>query len=101
MKVTLKKVAEYASERETDTKNQVINAAFAIFVVLFVCTILFVGDFTGFLYGIVPEEICVFILVLAYGSAAALFASYLKVRLFREKPSPEPERVVVATVFLF
>lgn len=97
-KATLKKVAEYATERETDTTHQVINVAFAIFMVLFVCTILFVGDFTGFLHGIVPEEICVFILVLVYGSAAALFISYLKVRLFREKPSTEPERVVVATV---
>lgn len=97
-KATLKKVAEYATERETGTKHQVINIALAVFAVLFVCTILFVGDFTGFLYGIVLEEICVFILVLAYGSAAALFVSYLKVRLFREKPSVEPERVVVATI---
>ena len=65
---------------------------------MFVCTILFIGDFTGFLYGIVPEEMCNSILVLVYGAAAAFFVSYLKVRLFREKLSKESERTVVATV---
>lgn len=95
---TLKKVAAYATEKEKGTQFKVINAALGIFITLFVCTVLFVGDVTGLLYGIVPEEICNFILVLVYGSAAAFFVSYLKVRLFREKLSKEPEKTVAATV---
>lgn len=97
-KDTLKKVAHYATEVEKRTQSKVVYAALVISIALFVCTILFADETAGFLYGIVPEKICNMILTLVYGSAGALFISYLKVRWTLEKPSNEPEKSVIATV---
>ena len=95
---TLKKVAEYATKKEKGTHNKIVYAALGITVVLFVCTILFVGEFTGFLYGIVPEEICNSFLTVVYAIALYLLIFYLRVHMWMEKPSNEPEKSVVATV---
>lgn len=97
-KDTLKKVAQYATEGERKTQSKVVNAALGISVALFICTFLFVGDFKGLLYGIIPAEICDFLMVLVYGTASCLLIFYLRIRWFLEKPSEEPERTVAATV---
>lgn len=97
-KDALKMMASYADKKKTGATNQIVYTAFGILTVLFVCSFLFIGDFSGLLYGIIPEEICSFILLLVYGSAAALMISFLKVRPFREKPSEEPEKSITATV---
>ena len=97
-KDTLKKVAAYATEGEKRTQSKVVTTALVISITLFVCTVLFADERAGLLYGIVPEEICRFILMLVYSSAAALLVAYLRVRWFLEKPSTEPEKTVAATV---
>ena len=97
-KDTLKKVAAYATEGEKRAQSKVVYWALGISVALFVCTILFAGETTGVLYGIVPEEVCRFILMLVYVAAAGLLVMYLRVRWFMEKPSAEPEKTVMATV---
>ena len=97
-KDTLKKVAAYATEGERKTQSKVVASALIITLALLITTLLFADGREGLLYGIVPEEICHFLLLLAYGSAAALLLSYLRVRWFLEKPSIEPEKSVTATV---
>lgn len=97
-KDTLTKMAAYADKKKAGATSQIIYTVFGIILALFACTVLFIGDFNGILYGIIPEEVCSFILLMAYGSAAALMISYLKVRPFREKPSEEPEKTIVAAV---
>ena len=74
---TLEKVAAYATEGEKRAQSKVVIAALVVSIALFVCTVLFGDETAGLLYGIVPEEICSFILILVYGSAAALLVSYL------------------------
>lgn len=97
-KDTLKKVAAYATEGERKNQFKLATAALVMLIVLYACTVLFGDDTPGLLYGIVPEEICGFILTLVYLSAAALVTSYLRVRWTLEKPSNAPEISVMATV---
>ena len=97
-KDTIKKVAAYATEKEKGTQSKVVYAALGISIALFVCTILFANERAGLLYGIVPTEICDFILMLVYISAAGLLVSYLKVRWWSEKTTDEPKKSVVATI---
>ena len=97
-KDTLKKVAEYATEGEKKAQFKLVNTALIVTIIVLVCTILFGGQFTGVLYGIVPVEICDFILMLVYIAAAGLLVMYLRVRWFMEEPTTEPERTVGATV---
>ena len=97
-KDTLKKVAAYATEGEKRSQSKIVSTTCVVSIVLLLCTVLFSDERAGLLYGIVPEVLCNFILVLVYGAAAALFISYLRVRWSLEKPAPEPEKTVVATV---
>ena len=97
-KDTLLKVAEYATEGEKKTQSRVVYTALGVSIALFVCTILFAGESTGLLYGIVPEKLCEFILILVYGTALCLLIFWLRVRWFWEKPTKEPQRAVKATV---
>jgi len=97
-KDTLKKVAAYAAEGERKQNSKVVYWALVMSITLFACTILFAGEGTGLLYGIVPEEICRAILALVYVAAAGLLVMYLRVRWFLEKPSADPEKTVAAAV---
>lgn len=97
-KDTLKKVAAYASEGERRTQSKVVYTALGICITLFVCTVLFAGDWAGVLYGIVPESICDIVLSLVYMTAACLLISYLRVFWAMEKPTAEPEKSVMAAV---
>ena len=97
-KDTLKKVAAYATEGEKRSQSKVVYTALGVCAALFVSTILFSGETTGLLYGIVPEEICDFLLILVYGVAACLLIFYLRVRWFWEKPSREAEKSVAAAI---
>ena len=97
-KDTLLKVAQYATEGEKRTQSRVVTTALVVSIALFVCTILFAGESTGLLYGIVSEEICQIILIFVYGTALCLLIFWLRVRWFWEKPTKEPQRSVKATV---
>ena len=97
-KDTLLKVADYATQGEKRSQSRVVYAALGLSIALFVSTILFSGEWTGLLYGIIPEDICRFILVIVYVTAFGLLIAYMRVRCFLEKPSDEPERTVAATV---
>ena len=97
-KDTLIKVAEYASEKEKRTQFKAVYIALGVCILLMVCAVLFIGETKGLLYGIVPEEICDLILIFVSGSAFFLLTSYLRVRIWKEKPSNEPERTTGATV---
>ena len=97
-KDTLKKVAVYATEGERRNQFKLATAALVMLIVLYACTVLFGDGTPGLLYGIVPEEICRLIFTLVYLSAAALVASYLKVRWTLEKPAAALETTVAATV---
>ena len=97
-KDTIKKVAEYATEKEKGTQSKVVYAALGISIALFVCTILFANERAGLLYGIVPTQLCDFILGLVYTCAAGLLVAYLRVRWWLEKPTNEPKKSVAATV---
>ena len=94
----LKKVAEYATEKERRERSQVGHIALGITILILVCTILFAGETRGVLYGIVPVPICNGILLCVYGGAVALLVSYLKAILWQEKPETQPEQAVQATV---
>lgn len=95
---TVKKVAEYATKKETGSKNKIVYTALGIAVALFVCTILFAGEFTGVLYGIIPAELCNYVLTIVYGLALCLVIFYFRVHMWMEKPSHEPEKSTIATV---
>lgn len=97
-KDTLKKVAAYATEQEKDAQSRVVYVALGLAIALFVSTLLFAGEWTGLVYGIVPEEICNVILIFVYGVAVCSLVFYLRVRWFWEKPAKEPEKSVMATV---
>ena len=97
-KDTLKKVAAYATEQEKETQTKVVHIALVTSIALFLCTVLFSDGNPGLLYGIVPEAVCGFIRILVYGTAACLLIFYLRVRLFLEKPSKEPQKAVAASV---
>lgn len=97
-KETLLKVAEYAAEGEKKTHTKVLYAALGVLSVVFVCTVLFSTEATGLLNGIVPGEVCYYIMAVVYGLAFMLLISYLRVLPFREKPSREPLKTSAATV---
>lgn len=95
---TLKLVAAYAATEQKKAKSKLAHYALGICGLLLICTVLFVGETKGLLYGIVPTDICHSVLFTVYVLAAALAVSYLKVHWFLEKPSPEPEKTTRATV---
>lgn len=95
---TIRKVADYATEKESRKQSRVVYGALGISVSLFVCTVLFADGRAGLLYGIVPEEVCTVILAAVYMAAGGLLVAWLRVRWFLEKPTDEPERTAAATV---
>ena len=97
-KDTLKEVAAYATEQEKETQAKVVHIALVTSIALFLCTVLFSDGNPGLLYGIVPEAVCSFVRILVYGTAACLLIFYLRVRMFLEKPSKEPQKAVAASV---
>lgn len=97
-KDTLLKVAQYAMEGEKKSQSRVVSTALGVSIALFISTILFAGESRGLLYGIVPEKLCEFILILVYGTALCLLIFWLRVRWFWEKPTKEPVKAVPATV---
>lgn len=97
-KDTLLKVAEYATEGHKKSHTKVLCLALGICVTLIICTILFAGEHTGLLYGIVPESVCNMIFGGVYLFSGVLLVAYLRVLPFREKPTQEPVRATQATV---
>lgn len=97
-KERLLKVAEYATEGEKQTQSKVVYVALGTSMALFLCTLLFSTEATGLLYGIVPEDVCCFIIAVVYGLAFFLLISYLRVIPFQEKPCWEPKISVEAIV---
>lgn len=97
-KETLLKVAEYAMEGEKQTQSKIVYIALAISAIVLICTVLFSTEATGLLYGIVPGDICYYIMAAVYGLAFFLLISYLRVLPFREKPSWDPKKSAEATV---
>ena len=97
-KDTLKKVAEYAAEKESKSQSKVLHIALGICITLIVCSILFSSDAPGLLCGIVPNDVCYYIMAVVYGLAFFLLIAYLRVLPFKEKPSSEPEKTIGATV---
>lgn len=95
---TLKKVVQYAAEKERVSCSKVVYLALGITVTILLCTFLFMGETKGLLYGIVPERVCNGIIRGAYVGAATLFVSYLKAYLWKEKPTEQTEQSVMATV---
>ena len=98
MKETLRKVAEYAAEGEKPNRSPVLYTALGVSVMLGVCTLLFSTGATGLLCGIIPENVCYYIMAVVYGLAFFLLLFYLRVLPFREKPASEPKKTVAATV---
>lgn len=96
-KDTLKKVAEYAAEKENKSQSKVLYIALGVCIVLIVCTVLF-STGPGLLCGIISESVCHHIVFVVYALALFLLIAYLRVLPFKEKPSNEPERTVAATV---
>lgn len=94
---TLKKAADYAAAQEQDGRSRVVYTALGVCVALILCTLLFIPR-PGLLYGIISEEACHLITVVAYGLAVFLLIAYLRVLPFLEKPEREPVRTVRATV---
>lgn len=97
-KDTLKKVAEYAAEKEKGTRSGTVYLALGICVSLLVCTLLFANGTAGLLYGIIPEPVCDHIRILVYGVSLCLLVSCLRGSLWQEKPAGEPLKSVAATV---
>ena len=97
-KDTLRKVAKYANEGNRRAQSRVLHTALGVCITLVVCALLFSSGHPGLLYGIVPETICNTIFGGVYLFSGVLLVAYLKVRPFREKPSPEPEKTLRATV---
>jgi transcriptional regulator with XRE-family HTH domain len=96
-KDTLKKVAEYAAEKESKSQSKVLHIALGVCIVLIVCTVLF-STGPGLLCGIISENVCLHIMTVIYGLALFLLVAYLRVLPFMEKPSSEPEKTIGATV---
>jgi hypothetical protein len=59
---------------------------------------LFSSEATGLLNGIIPNDVCYYIMAVVYGLAFFLLLFYIRVLPFREKPSLEQKIAVVATV---
>ena len=88
-KDTLKKVAAYACEGEKRANSNVMNAAVGICIALLIYVILYV-----FLSTMRTDLLPLFFAI----AVGCILVFYLKVRVFKEKPSTEPERSVQATV---
>ena len=88
-KDTLKKVAAYATEGEKKAQSKVMNTAVGICIAVLVYIVMFVFTYTG------RPELLTSLFCIG-GGCALIF--YLRIRLFTEKPSGEPERSVAATV---
>ncbi len=96
-KDTLKKVAEYATEKERGSQIRVLWTALIICLVLIGCTLLFMPG-PGLLYDAVGQSVAHGLIVVPYGLALFLLIFYLRVLPFREKPSLEPVKTVRAAV---
>ena len=88
-KDTLKKVAAYATEGEKKAQSKVMNTAVGICIAVLVYIVMFVFTYTG------RPELLTSLFCIG-GGCALIF--YLRIRLFTEKPSGEPERSVAAKV---
>ena len=97
-KETILKVAEYASEGEKQNQSAVLYTALGVSITLCVCTLLFSSEATGLLNGIIPNDVCYYIMASVYGLAFFLFVFYIRVLPFCEKPSLEPKKAIEATV---
>ena len=97
-KETMKKVAAYAAAEEKRAQSKWTYLALGTAVSVLLCDLLFEGERTGLLYGIVPASVCSVIMMLVYGLSAALLVSYLKARLWQESPANSPLQSVGATV---
>ena len=97
-KDTLLKVAEYANEGHRKAQAKVLRIALGVCITLILCTLLFLPR-QGFLYGIVDNDICDFLIIIPYGLTLFLLIFYMYARAFQEKPSNEPEKTVRAEVF--
>ena len=95
---TLQTVAAYATRQEKGRFSQAALLVLGTLAVLLVCTILFMGETKGLLYGILSPDLCRRILVLVYVLAATLLIAYLRARLWGETPTREPEKTVAAAV---
>ena len=94
---TLKKVADYAAEKEKGNQIKLIYFALGVCLVLIACTLLFLPR-PGFLWGIVDEGLCYAMTAVPYGLAIMLLVFYIRVLPFLEKPTAEPEKTVRAMV---
>ena len=63
-KDTLKKVAEYAAEAQRKFKNKVLLLLCSSAILLLLCNMLFQRETKGYLYGIVPENVCMIIMTI-------------------------------------
>lgn len=88
-KDTLKKVAAYATEGEKKAQSKVMNTVIGICIAVLVYIVMFVFTYAG------RPELLTSLFCIG-GGCALIF--YLRIRLFTEKPSGEPERSVAATV---
>ena len=88
-KDTLKKVAAYATEGEKKAQSKVMSTVLGICIAVLVYIVMFVFTYTG------RPELLTSLFCIG-GGCALIF--YLRIRLFTEKPSGEPERSVAATV---
>jgi len=64
-KDTLKKVAEYTAEAQRKFKNKMLLLLCSSAFLLLLCDMLFKPETKGFLYGTVPENVCMIILGVA------------------------------------
>ena len=88
-KDTLKKVAAYASEGEKRAQSKVMNIVIGVCITVLVYVILYVFLST------MRTDLLPLVFVIGGG---CVLVFYLRIRLFKEKPSTEPERTVTATV---
>ena len=95
---TLQTVAAYAAEQEKGRFSQTAVLVLGTLAVVLVCTVLFMGETKGLLYGVLAPALCRKLLVLVYVLAATLLIAYLRARLWGETPTREPERTTAATV---
>ena len=97
-KEILQEVAEYAANEQRQNRFSWEAMELAVIILLFLCTVLFSTEATGLLCGIIPADICYYIMAVVYGLVFFLLICYLRVLPFREKPSREPKQIVMATV---
>ena len=97
-KEILQKVAQYAADGEQQSRFLWESAGLGMTIVLLLCTVLFSTEATGLLCGIIPEDVCYYIMAVVYGLVFFLLICCLRVLPFREKPAREPKQAVMATV---